>query len=156
MVLQSHYRKQLTFSLESLSGAENAYKKLKSRITSLKNDGSVDESTLKTYVTKFKECLEDDMNTANAITLLYDLLKADTTDSTKIKVIEEMDKVLSLDLLKKEEKNVDEAYIKEMIEKRNNAKKNKDYALADSIREELASMGITLKDTRDGTIYEVR
>ena len=156
MVLQSHYRKQLTFSLESLSGAENAYKKLKSRITSLKNDGSVDESTLKTYVTKFKECLEDDMNTANAITLLYDLLKADTTDSTKIKVIEEMDKVLSLDLLKKEEKNIDEAYIKEMIEKRNNAKKNKDYALADSIREELASMGITLKDTRDGTIYEVK
>ena len=156
MVLQSHYRKQLTFSLESLSGAENAYKKLKSRITSLKNDGNIDESTFKTYVTKFKECLEDDMNTANAITLLYDLLKADTTDSTKIKVIEEMDKVLSLDLLKKEEKNVDEAYIKEMIEKRNNAKKNKDYALADSIREELASMGITLKDTRDGTIYEVR
>ena len=156
MVLQSHYRKQLTFSLESLSGAENAYKKLKSRITSLKNDGNIDESTFETYVTKFKECLEDDMNTANAITLLYDLLKADTTDSTKIKVIEEMDKVLSLDLLKKEEKNVDEAYIKEMIEKRNNAKKNKDYALADSIREELASMGITLKDTRDGTIYEVR
>ena len=156
MVLQSHYRKQLTFSLESLSGAENAYKKLKSRITSLKNDGNIDESTFETYVTKFKECLEDDMNTANAITLLYDLLKADTTDPTKIKEIEEKDKVLSLDLLKKEEKNVDEAYIKEMIEKRNNAKKNKDYALADSIREELASMGITLKDTRDGTIYEVR
>ena len=156
MVLQSHYRKQLTFSLESLSGAENAYKKLKSRIASLKNDGNIDESTLKTYVTKFKECLEDDMNTANAITLLYDLLKDNTTDSTKIKIIEEMDKVLSLDLLKKEEKNIDEAYIKDMIEKRNNAKKNKDYALADSIREELANMGITLKDTRDGTIYEVR
>ena len=156
MVLQSHYRKQLTFSLESLSGAENAYKKLKSRIVSLKNDSNVAENVLETYVTKFKECLEDDMNTANAITLLYDLLKADTNDSTKIKVIEEMDKVLSLDLLKKEEKNIDEAYIKDMIEKRNNAKKNKDYALADSIRDELASMGITLKDTREGTIYEVK
>ena len=156
MVLISHYRKQLTFSLESLSGAENAYKKLKSRIASLKEGGNVDESILKTYVTKFKECLEDDMNTANAITLLYDLLKADTNDSTKIKVIEEMDKVLSLDLLKKEEKNIDEAYIKEMIEKRNDAKKNKDYILADSIRDELANMGIILKDTREGTIYEVR
>ena len=156
MVLQSHYRKQLTFSLESLSGAENAYKKLKSRIASLKNDGNIDESTFKTYVTKFKECLEDDMNTANAFTLLYDLLKADTNDSTKMKVIEEMDKVLSLDLLKKEEKNIDEAYIKEMIEKRNDAKNNKDYALADSIRDELASKGITLKDTREGTIYEVK
>ena len=156
MVLQSHYRKQLTFSLESLSGAENAYKKLKSRIANLKNDDNVDKNVLETYVTKFKECLEDDMNTANAITLLYDLLKADTNDSTKIKVIEEMDKVLSLDLLKKEEKNIDGAYIKDMIEKRNNAKKNKDYALADSIRDELASKGITLKDTREGTIYEVK
>ena len=156
MVLLSHYRKQLTFSFESLSGAENAYKKLKSRIASLKNDGNIDEDVLKTYVTKFSKCLEDDMNTANAITLLYDLLKADTNDTTKIKVIEKMDAVLSLDLLKKDEKNIDEEYIKEMIEKRNNAKKNKDYALADSIRDELASMGITLKDTRDGTIYEVK
>ena len=156
MVLLSHYRKQLTFSFESLSGAENAYKKLKSRIASLKNDGNIDEDVLKTYVTKFSKCLEDDMNTANAITLLYDLLKADTNDTTKIKVIEKMDTVLSLDLLKKDEKNIDEEYIKEMIEKRNDAKKNKDYALADSIRDELAGMGITLKDTRNGTIYEVR
>ena len=156
MVLLSHYRKQLTFSFESLSGAENAYKKLKSRIASLKNDGNIDEDVLKTYVTKFSKCLEDDMNTANAITLLYDLLKAYTNDTTKIKVIEKMDTVLSLDLLKKDEKNIDEEYIKEMIEKRNDAKKNKDYALADSIRDELAGMGITLKDTRDGTIYEVK
>ena len=156
MVLLSHYRKQLTFSLESLSGAQNAYKKLKSKVNSLSKDGSVDESIKTIYITKFKECLEDDMNTANAITLLYDLLKDDTHDTTKIKVIEQMDKVLSLDLLKTEEKNIDEAYIKEMIEKRNNAKKNKDFALADSIREELEEQGITLKDTREGTIYEVR
>lgn len=156
MVLLSHYRKQLTFSFDSLSGAENAYKKLKSKIANLKEDGNVNENIKETYVTKFKECLEDDMNTANAITLLYDLLKADTTDSTKIKVIEEMDKVLSLDLLKKEEKEIDKAYIKEMIEKRNNAKKEKNYALADSIRDELERKGITLKDTREGTIYEVK
>ena len=156
MVLLSHYRKQLTFSFDSLSGAENAYKKLKSKIANLKEDGNVNESVKETYVTKFKECLEDDLNTANAITLLYDLLKEDTTDSTKIKVIEEMDKVLSLNLLKKEEKNIDEAYIKEMIEKRNNAKKEKNYALADSIRDELERKGIILKDTREGTIYEVK
>ena len=156
MVLQSHYRKQLTFSLESLSGAQNAYKKLKSRISNLKEDGKVDEKVLETYVTKFKECLEDDLNTANALTLLYDLLKDSTTDTTKRRVIEKMDQVLSLDLLKKEEKNVDDAYINDMIAKRNEAKMVKDYALADSIRKELEKDGIILKDTRDGTIYEVR
>ena len=156
MVLQSHYRKQLTFSLDSLSGAQNAYKKLKSRISNLKEDGKVDEKVLETYVTKFKECLEDDLNTANALTLLYDLLKDSTTDTTKRRVIEKMDQVLSLDLLKKEEKNVDDAYINDMIAKRNEAKMVKDYALADSIRKELEKDGIILKDTRDGTIYEVR
>ncbi len=156
MVLQSHYRKQLTFSFDSLSGAENAYKKLKSRIASLKEDGSVDENALETYVTKFKECLEDDLNTANALTLLYDVLKSDVNDSTKRAIIEKMDEVLSLDLLKKDEKNIDEDYIMSMIEKRNEAKKVKDYALADYIREELERDGIILKDTREGTIYEVR
>lgn len=156
MVLESHYRKQLTFSLESLSGAENAYKKLKAKVANLKEEGTVNESVLETYVIKFKECLEDDMNTANAITLLYDVLKLDVNDLTKRKIIEEMDKVLSLDLLKKEEKSIDEEYINEMIEKRNNAKKNKDYDLADQIRSELESNGIILKDTREGTIYEVK
>ena len=156
MVLLSHYRKQLTFSFDSLMGAQNAYKKLKSRIASLKDDNNVNESVKETYVTKFKEYLEDDMNTANAITLIYDLLKEETTDATKIKVIKEMDKVLSLDLLKKESKQVDETYINEMIEKRNNAKQNKDYDLADKIRKELEQQGIILKDTREGTIYEVR
>ena len=156
MVLLSHYRKQLTFSLESLSGAENAYKKLKSRIANLKNEGNIDENVLETYVTEFKECLEDDMNTANAITLLYDVLKLDINDSTKLAIIEEIDKVLSLDLLKKEEVKIDEEYIKEMIEKRKEAKLNKDYGLADSIREELERDGIILKDTREGTIYEVK
>ena len=156
MVLLSHYRKQLTFSLESLSGAENAYKKLKSRIANLKNEGNINENILETYVTKFKECLEDDMNTANAITLLYDILKLDEKDATKIAIIEQMDKVLSLDLLKKEEIKIDEEYIMNMIEKRKAAKQNKDYELADSIREELERDGIILKDTREGTIYEVK
>lgn len=156
MVLLSHYRKQLTFSLDSLSGAQNAYNKLKSRIKALKHKGELDENLKETYVTKFKECLESDLNTANAITLLYDILKEDTSDITKLEIIEEMDKVLSLDLLKEEKKNIDEAYILEMIKKRSEAKKNKDFALADEIRGKLEKDGIILKDTREGTIYEVK
>ena len=156
MVLLSHYRKQLTFSLDSLSGAQNAYNKLKSRIKALKHEGELDENLKETYVTKFKECLESDLNTANAITLLYDILKEDTSDITKLEIIEEMDKVLSLDLLKEEKKNIDEAYILEMIEKRSEAKKNKDFALADEIRGKLEKDGIILKDSREGTIYEVK
>ena len=156
MVLLSHYRKQLTFSFDSLAGADNAYNKLKNKINTLKNEGDIDNNIKETYVTKFKECLESDLNTANALTILYDTLKENTTDSTKIEIIKEMDKVLSLDLLKKEEVNIDEEYIKDMIQKRNIAKEQKDYNTADKIREELERNGIILKDTREGTIYEVK
>ena len=72
--------------------------------------------------------------------------------------IEIFDKVLGLDLLKKETKEIDEelkTYILSKIEERNNAKKNKDFTLADSIRNELLEKGITLKDTREGTIFEL-
>ena len=156
MVLLSHYRKQLTFSFDSLAGADNAYNKLKNKINTLKNEGDIDNNIKETYVTKFKECLESDLNTANALTILYDTLKENTTDSTKLEIIKEMDKVLSLDLLKKEEVNIDEEYIKDMIQKRNIAKEHKDYNAADKIREELERNGIILKDTREGTIYEVK
>lgn len=156
MVLLSHYRKQLTFSFDSLAGAENAYNKLKNKINTLKNEGDIDNNIKETYVTKFKECLESDLNTANALTILYDTLKENTTDSTKLEIIKEMDKVLSLDLLKKEEVNIDEEYIKDMIQKRNIAKEHKDYNTADKIREELERNGIILKDTREGTVYEVK
>ena len=155
MVLQSHYRNQLTFSMESLEGAENAYKKLKNKVLSLKQDEEVNTELKNKYINKFKECLENDLNTANALTLIYEELKENTTDTTKYMIIKSFDEVLSLDLTKKNETQVDEKYIEEMITKRNNAKENKDYKTADAIRDELLSKGIILKDTREGTIYEV-
>jgi len=155
MVLQSHYRKQLTFSFDSLDGALNAYKKLKNKVANLKEEEEIDNDIKKDFINKFKECLSDDLNTANAITLIYEVLKSDTNESTKKEIIKKFDEVLSLDLTKKETKEINETYILEMIEKRNNAKKNKDYAEADKIRNELLASGIILKDTREGTIYEV-
>ena len=156
MVLQSHYRKQLAFSFESLSGAENAYKKLKRQVMNLKTNEEIDQKVKEKFINKFKECLNDDLNTANALTLVYEVLKYDTNDSTKKEIIREFDQVLSLDLTKEEQKEIDEKYINEMIEKRNIAKKNKDFTLADQIRNELESTGIILKDTREGTTYEVK
>lgn len=156
MCLQSHYRRQLTFSYESLDGAQTSYKKLKNKVLNLKQDGKVDSDVYETYNEKFKEFLADDLNTANGITLIYDVLKLDVNDKTKFELIKSFDEVLSLDLTIKEEKelDIDETYILEKIEERNKAKQNKDYALADQIRNELLEKGIILKDTREGTIYE--
>ena len=155
MCLQSHYRKQLVFSYESLEQAENAYKKLKNKVLSLNSDGEVNKSVFLEYNNKFIECLEDDMNTANAISVLYEVLKSDVSDVTKKELIKSFDKVLSLDLCMEVNKVVDEEFINRKIEERNIAKSNKDYQKADSIREELKDMGIIIKDTREGTVYEV-
>ncbi len=156
MCLQSHYRNQLTFSYESLTGAENSYKKLKNRVLNLSQEGEIDQIKFDEYNTKFKEFIGDDLNTANAITLMYDVLKDDINDKTKLELIKSFDEVFSLKLTVKEESNtdIDEEFILKKIEERNTAKQNKDYALADQIRNELLELGITLKDTREGTIYE--
>ena len=156
MCLVSHYRKQLVFSYESLDGAENAYKKLLNKTSSLKFDSNINMYEYNKWNNKFKESLADDLNTANAITILYDLLKSDVDDGTKYKLVSDFDQVLSLDLLKKDIKKADnEEEILKKINERNMAKKNKDYELADKIRDELLKDGIVLKDTRECTTYEI-
>ena len=156
MCLLSHYRRQLVFSFNSLTGAENAYKKLRNKTATLKYDEKINEEEYDKWNNLFKKCLEDDLNTANAITVLHDLLKSDVDMGTKYKLVHDFDKVLSLDLLKENTKKVDdEEEILHKINLRNEAKKNKDYQKADEIREELLKKGIVLKDTREGTIYEV-
>ena len=157
MCLLSHYRHQLVFSYESLDGAENAYKKLLNRTKNLKFGENVDQKEYEKWDNEFKKYLEDDLNTANAITVLYDLLKSNLNDDTKYHLISAWDEVLSLDLLKKESPKIDnEEYILNKIKEREQAKKEKNYAVADAIREELLTKGIILKDTREGTVYELK
>ena len=160
MCLNSHYRKQLVFSYNALDGAENAYKKLLNKTISLKEDGEFNSEQYDLYNEKFKNELSNDLNTANAITLLYDLLKDNSvSNKTKIKLISDWDNVFALDLLRKDKSFISEQlkqYIEEKIEERKIAKANKDYTLADAIRAELESKNIFIKDTREGTTYEVR
>ena len=161
--LQSHYRKPLQFSYQVLDSVASGYKKLRNRIGKLTNDGEINQELVKEYKEKFIDVVGNDLNTASGITLVYDVLKEDTNEATKLAIINDFDKVLSLDLTKgaieeKKEENIDselETYINEMIAKRAEAKKNKDFATADSIRDELASKGIILKDTREGTTYHI-
>lgn len=157
-ILNSYYHKQVNFTYEILEQNQTAYLKLLNKTTSLKEEGVLDKDKFDSYDNKFKGYLENDLNTSNAITLIYELLKDDSVNNTtKIELIKAWDTVLSLDLLKKETVDSDlEKYINEMIEKRKEAKANKDFALADSIRDELLEKGIILKDTREGVTYEIK
>ncbi len=157
LCLTSHYRKPLVFSYEILDNASLSYQKLKQRVQSLKTEENPNETIYQEYNQKFKEYLEDDLNTSNAITLIYDLLKSDVNNGTKYTLIKSWDKVLSLNLC--EEKEISESlkkYIEEKIEERKKAKEEKNYALADQIREELLKQNIILKDTREKTTYEIK
>ena len=160
MCLNSHYRKQLLFTYDALKQAQATLNKLLNKIYNIKEEGKLEEDRFNEYNKKFKEYLKDDLNTANAISVLYDVIKDDNLNgTTKLKLIGAFDKVLSLDLLRKENSNIDsdlEKYIEEKINERNIAKKNKDYILADSIREELLQKDIILKDTRDGTTWSIK
>ena len=159
--LQSHYRKPLEFSFETLDNVSSAYIKLLNRVANLKDDGEVDTKVFEEYDSKFKEALSDDLNTSMAITVVYDALKADTNDATKKALVESFDKVLSLGLLegqalKKEENNDSEleSYVLAKIEERAAAKKAKDFATADAIRAELLEKGIAIEDTREGVKWK--
>lgn len=158
MCLQSHYRSQLVFSYDSLETAQSAYLKLKSKVKSLNKDGELNMELINKYDSLFKNAISDDLNTSNALTILFDLLKDDSLNSSsKLYLVEKFDSVFSLDLVE-HEKEIDSellSKINELIDKRNAAKKDKDYALADSIRDELKEMGVVIKDTREGTTFEI-
>ena len=158
MCLQSHYRSQLVFSYDSLETAQSAYLKLKSKVKSLNKDGELNMELINKYDSLFKNAISDDLNTSNALTILFDLLKDDSLNSSsKLYLVEKFDSVFSLDLVE-HEKEIDSellSKINELIDKRNAAKKDKDYGLADSIRDELKEMGVVIKDTREGTTFEI-
>ncbi len=168
--LQSHYRKNLVFSWENLDNAAVAYRKLLTRIASLKDEGEVDEAAFAEGKAKFCEALDNDLITSLAITALYDVFKMKTTDKTKLALIADFDRVLSLNLIEaaaKLRKPAEQApaeadvpaelraYIEAQIEARRAAKAEKNYAEADRIRVALAEQGITLIDTKEGTRFTV-
>ena len=164
--LQSHYRKNLVFTYENLDNAAKAYEKLIARIAQLDAaDGEVDADALEKMKASFREAMDNDLNTSLALTALYDVLKSDANDATKLAAIADFDTVLCLDLIAAadEKRSADAAAadpelcakIEDMIARRAEAKKNRDFELADSIRAELGDMGVVLEDTKDGTKYKI-
>ena len=153
--LQSHYRKPLTFSYESLDNTAKAYDKLIKRISALDNDGQVNVEAADKLIASFMEAMDNDLNTSLGLTSVYDVLKADVNDATKRYVLGELDKVLSLNLLeeKKSENTSDDALtaeIEDLIAKRTEARAAKDWATADAIRDKLTAMNVVVVDTKDG------
>ena len=153
MCLNSHYRKVLVFSYDALDNAKNAYDKLKQKVNNL---GKEKKETTQ-YIESFKGSLANDLNTSGALTVLYDVLKSDLENSEKLYLVSLFDQVLSLNLIDNQEIDDElKLFIEKKINERNKAKEEKKYALADQIRQELLDKNIIIKDTREGTTFEVK
>ena len=164
--LQSHYRKPLTFTYESLDNTVVAYEKLISRIAALTEDGEVESAVFEEYKNKFMEAMDNDLNTSLGLTCLYDVLKAKTNDSTKLALVADFDRVLSLGLIPAAEKlrtetsnetSSDEAEeIESLIAERQRARAEKDWATADRIRDELKARNVIIEDTPQGIKWKIQ
>ena len=172
--LQSHYRKALVFSWENLDNAQGAYNKLLKKIAALSPEGQVDEAVFQEYKEKFTQQLGNDLNTSMGVTALYDVLKAKTNDATKLAILDSFDQVLSLSLLAKAAELREKAAsqtassaqggytvtgegdpaIDALVMQRYEAKKAKNFAEADRIRDELKAQGIEIVDAKDGASWK--
>ena len=159
--LQSHYRRNLVFSWENLDNAKIAYEKLIGKIAGLQDDGVVDEAVFNDLKERFTNALNADLNTSLAVTAVYDVLKAKTNDGTKLAALKDFDRVMCLNLLqaaqslrqkqKTEEEVSADPEIDALVLARTEAKKAKNFAKADEIRDELKARGIEIIDTPQGT-----
>ncbi|MBE6928387.1 MAG: cysteine--tRNA ligase [Ruminococcaceae bacterium] len=159
--LQSHYRRNLVFSWENLENAKVTYEKLIAKIATLEEGGEVESEAFAALKQRFETALNGDLNTSLAITAVYDVLKAKTNDATKLAALNDFDYVLGLDLLKAA-KRLSEAQPKDevdpeidaLVAARTAAKKEKNWAEADRIRDELKARGIEIIDTPQGTKWK--
>ncbi len=172
--LQSHYRKGLVFTWENLDNAAKAYEKLVKKVAALNpEDGEVDAAVVEEYRAKFKAQVGNDLNTSMAVTCLYDALKAKTNDATRLAILKDFDQVLSLSLLEKaaqlrkaQQAQAQQAAsgeftiqgegdpaIDEQVMARAQAKKAKNFAEADRIRDELKAQGIEVTDMPNGASW---
>ena len=174
--LQSHYRKNLVFSFENLDNAVVTYGKMVQKIAALKPNAeeAIDQAAFDALKQKFLTALGNDLNTSLAITAVYDVLKYQTNDQTKLSVLADFDYVLGLDLIAKADKKRAElaaapkagqftiisetgeadAAVEALIQARQDAKKAKNFAEADRIRDELKAQGIEVTDIAGGAKWK--
>ncbi len=138
--LSGHYRSQINFTLNNLRNAQNSLDRLKRIIAEIKDDGKEN----KEYLKLFEKAMDDDLDSVNAIQILWNLVRDKKTHG-KIKTIEKMDSVLGLNLLKKEELDIPLEILK-LIEEREKARKNKDWKLADNLRDKISQKGWKIDD----------
>jgi len=159
LCLGTHYRKRLLFSWEGLDAAKSAFTRLRSRIMEFQNHvpaeslpNSQEDSALSKYKQEFRESINDDLNMPKALAVTWGAVRDESlSDSTKLSILYDFDKVLGLDLAQQSEtKNEVPDEVMNLVNQSNVAKKAKDFKLADELRNKVKEMGWEIVDKKEG------
>lgn len=145
LTFTAHYRSQLNFTLENLKIAQNGYKRLKNIIEEIKDDKQIN----KKYLAEFEEAINNDLDMPSALAVLWNLVR-DRKAKGKYKTIAKMDEVLGLDLLVKKKGKIPKEILK-LVKRREEARKETNFEMADKLREEIRKRGWQVEDTKRGS-----
>jgi cysteinyl-tRNA synthetase len=153
-LLSAHYRTQMNFSFEALEASQNAFQNIVSHIAGIKSVGKVNEY----YIDRFDEAINDDLNSPQAIAVLWELIKDDAVlPENKKATILKFDTVLGLNLEKRSfeiQSLVIPENVQFLLEERQKARDSKDWGKSDLIRNQIRQLGFEVKDTDTGQHIE--
>lgn len=158
MCFSSHYRNKLNFTWEALDSSQSALSRLREGYRKhLDGTEMVDISKIEEYKEKFLKAINDDLNMPVAMSVIWDVVKNPIKSKDLANLLLDFDKVLGVDIDRKDSLNENDSQeeipddIKKILEERNEARKNKDWALSDKLRDELKEKGYIVKDSKEGT-----
>ena len=159
MCFTAHYRNKLNFTWEALESSQSSLQRLKDGYLKHRNGtDNVDETIIDEYRKKFQEAINDDLNMPIAMSVVWDAVKNPNKSKKIADLLLDFDRVLGLKIeepiLKKQEELPEE--IKALVEKRKEARKNKDWAASDALRDELNQKGYNVKDSKEGMEIEFK
>jgi len=147
-ILSNHYRKPTDFSKKTLNNANSSYERLKNICNELKENKEIN----KKYLQEFEKAMNDDLNTPNALQILWKLVRDEKAEG-KYPTIQKIDEVFGLNLLEKEKVKIPEE-VKKLLQEREIARKDKDYKKSDELRDKINKLGFLVNDTKEGTILK--
>jgi cysteinyl-tRNA synthetase len=147
LFLTAHYKDQMNFTWESLQAAQNALNNLREQIRSWEEA----KGETSAFYHKFLESANNDLNTPQAVAVMWEMVRSNTSTSSKSSDLLAMDKILGLDLEKYLGKPLDIPHeVQKMVDQREHARANKDFSKSDDLRDEIKKLGYEVKDTPEG------
>ena len=140
----THYRKKLVFDMKKMEASQQTYQRLKNIISEIKDDKEIN----KKYLKEFERVMDDDLNTPQALQVLWKLIRDDKAKG-KLQTIKKMDRIFGLKLLEKKKIKIPKE-VQKLVDEREKVRKDRDWKKADDLRDKIRKLGFIVEDTGKG------